>query len=197
MDNSVLQQTVKSFLAKWGFEAPEISSAWIEAMKVASYEKGEIITAVGQPVHELGLIQSGMVRYYYDSPDGKEWNKAFYREGDIVIAASAYLTNTPAPFTIQALEETALITVPREKLEQWGGEFPKFQHLYSTLITQAFIRNEQREAMLLTCNAEQRYQWLQEHEPSLLERVPQFHLASYIGIDAVSLSRVKRKISSQ
>ena len=50
-----------------------------------------------------------------------------------------------------------------------------------------------RQATLLTCNAEQRYQWLLDNEPDLTQRVPQFHIASYLGIDAVSLSRLKRK----
>jgi len=58
----------------------------------------------------------------------------------------------------------------------------------------AFIRNEQREAMLLTCSAEQRYQWLSPNEPALLAQLPQFHIASYIGVDAVSPSRLKRKL---
>ena len=48
--------------------------------------------------------------------------------------------------------------------------------------------------MLLTSNAEQRYQWLSQHEPELPGRVPQFHLASYLGMDAVSLSRLKSKL---
>ena len=47
--------------------------------------------------------------------------------------------------------------------------------------------------MLLTCNAEQRYQWLLDNEADLAERIAQFHIASYLGIDAVSLSRLKRK----
>ena len=64
------------------------------------------------------------------------------------------------------------------------------------MLAEAFRRNEQREAMLLTCNAEQRYRWLLAHEPDLLQRVPQFHIASYLGIDAVSLSRLKRKITT-
>jgi hypothetical protein len=47
---------------------------------------------------------------------------------------------------------------------------------------------------ILTCNAEQRYQWLLQHEPDLPERVAQLHVASYLGVDAVSLSRIKRKL---
>ena len=73
-----------------------------------------------------------------------------------------------------------------------GGLSPIAQASQS-MLAEAFIRNEQREAMLLTCNAEQRYQWLLEQEPDLPGRVPQFHIASYLGVDAVTLSRLKRK----
>ena len=48
--------------------------------------------------------------------------------------------------------------------------------------------------MLLTLNAEQRYLWVRDNEPELLENLPQYHIASYLGIDAVSLSRLKRKL---
>lgn len=74
---------------------------------------------------------------------------------------------------------------------------PAINALYIRLLSGAFIRNEQREAMLLTCNAEERYLWLAENEPQLLAQVPQFHIASYIGVDPVSLSRIKRKLSSR
>ena len=75
-------------------------------------------------------------------------------------------------------------------------ESPQIANLYSDLLAEAFIRNEQREAVLLTCNAEQRYRWLLRHEPDLPNRVAQFHIASYLGIDAVSLSRLKRKLKA-
>ena len=61
----------------------------------------------------------------------------------------------------------------------------------------AFMRNEQREALLLTCNAEQRYLWMVEHQAELVERIPQYHIAVYLGVDAVSLSRIKRKLRAE
>ena len=84
-------------------------------------------------------------------------------------------------FSFQAMTQAATINLSVAQASQ-------------QMLAEAFIRNEQREAMLLTCNAEQRYQWLLENEPDLVQRVAQFHIASYLGIDAVSLSRLKRKI---
>jgi len=187
---------VSQFLAQWHVDTEAFRTAWVSHLKHSHYSKGQTILAAGQCANSVGLIHTGAVRYYYHTPDGKEWNKAFYSEGETVVAASAYITGQPAPFTIEALEETALLTINRESIDELFEQFPEMQQLLTQMITQAFIRNEQREAILLTHNAEQRYQWLQEHEPQWLQRIPQFHLASYIGIDAVSLSRIKRKASS-
>jgi CRP-like cAMP-binding protein len=134
------------------------------------------------------------VRLYYITPDGKERNKAFYRAEQVTGPVSAAITSAPAPFTIQCLEPTEAISFRFRDLLDATRHNRDVAQLYRNVLADAFIRNEQREAVLLTCNAEQRYQWLLLHEPDLLERVPQFHIASYLGVDAVSLSRLKRKL---
>jgi len=76
-------------------------------------------------------------------------------------------------------------------------ELAETQQLVQQIVQEVFLRNELRESILLTGNAEERYRWLEKNESWLLERgVSQFHLASYLGMDAVSLSRVKRKLKA-
>lgn len=188
--------TIEQFLVRWGVRNPTLAAAMAEVAKPVSYDKAAIILRAGDPVTHVGIIRRGLVRYYYSNTEGKFWNKAFYAEGDLVTAASAGLTASPSPFTIEALEPTAIVLMSYAGLEALEGAFPQLRELVARLVTDAFIRNEQREAMLLTSNAEQRFQWLVTRESHLLKRVPQFHLASYIGIDAVSLSRIKRKLGN-
>ena len=140
------------------------------------------------------VLLSGLVRLFYTTPDGRERNKAFFRTGQVTGPVSAAMTSTPAPFSIQALEPVDTLVFSFQAMTEAARNNLSVAHASQQLLAEAFIRNEQREAMLLTCNAEQRYQWLLENEPDLLQRVAQFHIASYLGIDAVSLSRLKRKI---
>ncbi|TQV82691.1 Crp/Fnr family transcriptional regulator [Exilibacterium tricleocarpae] len=187
---------IHQFLARWDIHNPALVEALVDCAKPASYEKASVILRAGDPATHVGIIRRGLVRYYYSSADGKFWNKAFYTEGDLITAASAGLTNSPSPFTIEALEPTDIVLMPYDRLAELQQSFAELGELVARMITHAFIRNERREAMLLTKNAEQRFQRLLTEEAHLFRRVPQFHLASYIGIDAVSLSRIKRKLEN-
>ncbi|MBT5007482.1 MAG: Crp/Fnr family transcriptional regulator [Halieaceae bacterium] len=105
------------------------------------------------------------------------------------------MTGSAAPFSIQALEPVKGLSFPYEAMALEAQNKLPIARAAQQMLAEAFIRNEQREAMLLTCNAEQRYQWLPDNEADLPQRVAQFQVASYLGIDPVSLSRLKRKNS--
>ncbi len=184
---------LQQFLAVVGVHNTDVVNEWLQHCIPRHYAKSEIICASGSLVKFFAIIDAGLVRAYYQSHSGKEWNKDFFTEGNTAVAASAYLTDTKAPFTLQALEPTTLITTTKQSMNQLRKKYDDFNRILNRLITNAFIRNEQREAVLLTLNAPQRYAWLQQNHADLLQRLPQFHLASFLGIDAVSLSRIKSK----
>ncbi|WP_162845940.1 Crp/Fnr family transcriptional regulator [Seongchinamella sediminis] len=156
----------------------------------------DYLVQAGARSDTLFMLLSGLVRLFYTTPDGRERNKAFYRGGQISGPVSAAMTSTPAPFSIQALEPVEALAFSYQAMTDAARHDPVVAGASQQMLAEAFIRNEQREALLLTCNAEQRYQWLRDNEPDLLQRVAQFHIASYLGIDAVSLSRLKRKIKA-
>jgi CRP-like cAMP-binding protein len=170
---------------------------WLATMRECSFERDQMLVQAGEQPRRLYFLERGLVRLFYTTHEGKERNKAFFGAGDVTGPVSAAMTDSPAPFSIQALEPGSAISADFTVLLQHSNTHSESNKLFIELLSQAFIRNEQREAMLLTCNAEQRYQWLQNNEPHLLERVPQFHIASYIGVDPVSLSRLKRKLNDE
>jgi len=163
-------------------------------MSLLPLDRGALLVRAGEYARHLYFIHSGLLRLFYTSTEGKERNKAFYGPGQATGAVSAAIAGTAAPFSIQALEPCLLVQADLNQLYREAPGQPELSRLLIELLADAFIRNEQREAMLLTCSAEQRYQWLVDNEPELTRRLPQFHLASYIGVDAVSLSRLKRKL---
>lgn len=190
-----LKDRLQPWLKRWALEDSPGAAQWLDQMGLASFNTGEHLVNAGDVGETLYLIDTGLVRLYYALPEGKERNKAFMAEGQVTGPVSAAITGSPAPFSIAALEPTVALTFPYSGLLAASAADSAVARLHLNLLSNAFIRNEQREAMLLTLNAQQRYQWIVDHEPHWLDRVPQFHIASYLGVDAVSLSRLKRKIT--
>ena len=193
MTDPDLQAALAPWLERWSLADLDPANPWLRGMRLTHFDTEAFLVRPGDRSDTLYLLQDGLVRLFYNTPDGRERNKAFYQSGQVTGPVSAALTETAATFAIQALEPVAAISFSLQALLLSAGEHRGVARLYREMLAEAFIRNEQREAMLLTCNAEQRYQWLLEHEPGLTSRVAQFQIASYLGIDAVSLSRLKRK----
>jgi len=194
MPDCNLSTRIEPWLARWSIDDLDRSGDWLAAVSLRCLEADEFLLHAGDKSDTLYLLDRGLVRYFYTTPDGRERNKAFYHEGQVIGPVSAAMQSSVAPFTIQCLEVTEVLGFRFPELLAATESSPAIARLYRELLAEAFIRNEQREAMLLTCSAEERYQWLLDHESYLLDRVPQFHIASYLGMDAVSLSRLKRKI---
>lgn len=198
MSVDVSTQAIRSRFQHWleqrGISDPAGTPDWLAHLAFARFEPGDHLVRCGDHSDTLFVLESGLVRLYYSTPEGRERNKAFYREGQTTGPVSAAISGSPSPFSIECLEFTEAISFRFRDLLAATESNPGVSRLYRDMLAQAFIRNEQREAMLLTSNAEQRYRWLLQHEPELTGRVPQFHLASYLGMDAVSLSRLKAKL---
>lgn len=195
MTPSDINLRLQPWLQRWSLSSLDRAQQWLQSMSVQHFAAGDMLVRAGERSNTLYLLDSGLVRLFYTTPDGKERNKAFFGAGQVTGPVSAAMTAAVAPFSIEALEPTESIAFPFSALVAASEHSVEIARLYRDLLAEAFIRNEQREAMLLTCNAQQRYAWLQQHEAHLLQRVAQFHIASYIGVDAVSLSRLKRKDS--
>ncbi|GAA3972121.1 Crp/Fnr family transcriptional regulator [Allohahella marinimesophila] len=156
-----------------------------------AFDKGEAIVKAGDFPKDFFVILSGLARYYYLSPQGKEWNKAFFREGQLIGSLSSFLRRQPCTYTISAIEPCTLAAIPLSIFN--NEQDSQLQTLLNRYVREIMLRNEEREALLLTCNNEERYRWLLQHQVWLVSRVPQYQLASYLGMEPVSLSRIKNK----
>lgn len=185
---------LRAVFCRYGVEGPELWEHLAQGAELRDYARDQLVIRAGESPKHFFVILSGLARYYYSSPEGKQWNKAFFHEGEVIGSLSAYLKQQPCTYSIEALEPSRLLAVPLHTLTRQCERFPQLQGMVDKLTREIMLRNEAREALLLTCNSEGRYRWLLEHEAWLLARVPQYQLASYLSMDAVSFSRIKRKL---
>jgi CRP-like cAMP-binding protein len=182
----------RDVLCRYGVNDPEILEQLSQVLELRDYARDQHIIRAGETPTHFFVILNGLVRYYYASPEGKDWNKAFFHEGELVGSLSAYLKQQPCNYNIEVLEPSRLVAVPLQIFARQRSL--QMQGMLDKVTREIMLRNEAREALLLTCNSEERYRWLQQNESWLLTRVPQYQLASYLSMDAVSFSRIKRKL---
>jgi len=138
------------------------------------------------------LVVSGLIRYYYLADDGKEWNKAFISSGMMSTSFSADFLKRTSPYGIQALEESTILIADYSEFESLFDQYHMIERLGRKIIESILIFKMNRERSFLKYSAKSRYEDFIEECPSLLTRIPQYQIASYLGITEASLSRLLR-----
>ncbi|MCP3690276.1 MAG: Crp/Fnr family transcriptional regulator [Gammaproteobacteria bacterium] len=165
----------------------------LQLFKTRTLEAGEYFARSGDLSIDLGFVNSGLLRFFYQTGDGKEFNKSFITENQFAAAYSAFLTGLPARFSIQAIEKSHLLTCDLALVVNLFDQHRCWEKLGRLLAEQLYIKKETREAEFLLDDAETRYLNFQTNYPGLEDRLTQYHVASYLGITPVMLSRIRRR----
>lgn len=156
--------------------------------------KGEYFLKAGQISNHIGYIESGLM-IYYRIVDGVEIPCDFASETEWVAYLKSFSTNTPSDMYIQALEDTKLLTLSGEKMNEVFAIQPKLMTLRNYYTEQSFIKNTEQTFNLTALSAKERYYKFMHEHPKLLNRVPQYQIAAYLGIKPQSLSRIRKGVS--
>ena len=175
-------------------------SVWAKGaplFRCRQFEADEFLLHAGEVSVYIYFLLSGVVRQFYLTPDGKQFNKSFSVEHEPCGAFHSSLTQTPSRFSIQALEATQLLQVRFEDLTTLFEQDSHWNQLGRKSAEQQALWNEEREAQFLLDSATDRYLRFRQQFPGLEEHIAQYHVASYLGITNVALSRIRRKLRDE
>lgn len=163
-------------------------------LSVENIKKGDHFVRAGRTSRSIAFVKKGLFRYFYTTEDGVELTKGFFDDNSVLSAYDAILENSPAHYTIEALEDSIIERVDYDKFHQLFSEAPCWNEFLVTLLQKGYLAKVRREREFLLMDAEQRYRAFLERYPGLEERIKQHVIASYIGITPESLSRIRKKI---
>lgn len=143
---------------------------------------------------KMAFIARGVFRVFYNTEKGDEKILVFREEGCMLSAFSAYLKNEKSWYNIQALEDSDLLYVSFSDYKKFINKSLCWQIVNSKYIEMLFIEKEERESEFLSDNAEIRYKKFIKRYPNIENRINQYHVAAYLGITPVALSRIKNKL---
>lgn len=171
--------------------------AVLPRLKTRTASKGDHLLRAGDQVKVFYFLVGGLLRYYYITEDGREFNKAFFREGQILGAYSGRGQGFICRFFVQALEDSELLVLPRALFEELYAKHPGWDRLGRIQAETVAMRKTTREAEFLLDSAETRYRRFVRESPELSQRLSLRHIASYLGITDVALSRIRRRMRTE
>ena len=172
----------------------EQANAVTECIPIKTFEKGHILLREGQVSNESYFNIKGLVRKYY-LVDGEERTTEFYVEKDAISSLQSYNLNVPANHYLECIEDCRLAVLSREKEQELFKRVPNFESLCRVSVEEELGAYQDKLAQFMISSPEKRYLDLMENRPDLLQRVPQYHLASYLGVKPESLSRIRKRIA--
>lgn len=161
-------------------------------------ERGQCLTRIGEVATEYGWMMTGILRRFSISAEGREVVKGFVEPGRFAGDYRSLLAGVTSNQTVEAMKRSHLLVGTYSEFVKLYDRHPCWQEVGRKLAEYLFLLRDQRESELLSLSATERYErFLQEHA-SLVGRIPQHQIASYLGVTPVSLSRlIARRRSAQ
>lgn len=162
-----------------------------EAATERHFAKGETFLAAGEQARFAGLVVDGIQGEFYVLANGTRKAKWLAMPGDVFGSLEDLVRVGPALTTIEALSDGTVLCMPYARLRAIAAEQPRWAAFLLSLVEDLYRKKSEREYALLMLDAPARYQWFLDRFAALEGALSQEVVASYLGISAVHLSRVR------
>jgi len=161
-----------------------------------SYKKGMYLLEPGQYIDHFYFVKLGCVSYY-TLEEGKPQVMEFFTEGYFFTDLYAYIENIPSACYLKAIEDTTVYAISKSDVQKAFDHSHQLERFGRLSMQRTFVINFQRINQLRTLSNQERYLQLLKKRPSLFQQVPQYLIASYLGITPVGLSKIRKRLAKK
>ncbi|MEQ9374992.1 MAG: Crp/Fnr family transcriptional regulator [Imperialibacter sp.] len=177
-----------------GSLSEEESRAIEQAFPVKTFNKGTHLLKAGQVAREGYSVRQGCIRRYA-IVDGEEITTDFYTEGHTAADFNSIANQAPSRHFFVCVEKTTVTVNNAEKEAAFYKKFPRFETMCRMEFERMMGEKADKVEAFAQKSPEERYMYLLEERPDLLSRVPQYQIASYLGVKPETLSRIRKRIT--
>mgnify|MGYP003484294077 CR=1 FL=1 len=163
-------------------------------MRVETFKKGTMLLREGQVQVNSYFILEGCIREYI-LIDGEEKTTNFFTEEQWVVSINSISQQIPSNHFLECSLDSTLVVGNRQKEEGLYRQFPKLETISRKVMEKVFAGQQEIMASYTTDTPEQRYLKLLKSRPDLFQKIPQYQIASYVGVKPESLSRIRKRIA--
>lgn len=161
----------------------------------AELSKGDFFIRKGEFAKEIAFLETGIVRAYFINAEGKEYNKTFFLAPSVIGSYASLISKQKNEVAQQALTDCKIWKASFQKIEELSEGNYEIERLRRTIAENFFLNNEKKEIEMALLDADKRYLILQKEYPGIELKIPQYHIAAYLGISPTQLSRIRRSLS--
>ncbi|WP_046243638.1 Crp/Fnr family transcriptional regulator [Hymenobacter terrenus] len=172
---------------------PAEADCFTSLLRLKTIRKKTFLLTKGEVNHYQSFVTQGALCTYQVDDKDKEHILTFSLENWWAGDLHSFLTKTPTPYFIEALEDTVVLQISAPKLERLYEQVPQFNKFFRIMLQGAFIAQQERIMQNLAASAEERYVALIRKYPHFAQRIPQKKLAVYLGMTPQFLSMLRRK----
>lgn len=169
---------------------------WMDFSYLFKYnklKKGDFFATEGKPEKKIGFLQNGVIRAFYRNTEGIEYNKTFFTNNEFFGAYASVVTGMPNKIYLQALTDCDFLEADYNEIKKLFVKHRKIETLSRLIAEMFYIEKEKREIELVLLQADERYKIFKKEYPNIENLIPQYHIASYLGITPTQLSRIRAK----
>jgi len=166
----------------------------LSRIKHRKYLKGQYLVQQGDICKSEYFILSGATKTFYVDAEGQEHIVMFSIENWWTSDMGSFISQTPADYNIQCLEPTELFQFSYEAVEELYIKIPKLERFFRKIIERALVASQKRIVRNFSLSAKKRYLIFKKSYPQIEQRIPQYMIASYLGITKEFLSKIKSQL---
>ncbi len=186
----------KNIIAAFSFlSGKDIAALW-DLVSVIRVKKGQRLVTAGEKDYNLYYIVSGFARSYIQREDGDERTVYLAGPGMVIGSSKTSLGNKQGNENTVIVKNAMLLKVDFRKFKQLAAKQPNLYRLQNELMSNSLLETIERLEFHTVYSPEQRYRYLVENRQDILQNVPLKHIASFMGITPVSLSRLRSRMHS-
>jgi CRP-like cAMP-binding protein len=189
--NDIVFQHLRNFAPLNDKDISDSQPFW----KARKINKGDFFNMQSMVCNDLGLVVKGIFRIYFHDPDTKEDKNIFFcSENQFVVSFRSFVSRNPCWYFIEAMEDSEICFISYQDLNGLYETHPNWGKFGRLLAEWFFLVAQTRTEEFIFFSHEQRYIRLLEEHPDIIERIPAYHISSYLGITNPSLSRIRKRI---
>jgi len=180
-------------IRKFAFLSEEEEAVLLTHVKLLQIKKKTLLLKEGQVCKANYFVEKGCLRLFFVDERGAEQTAQFAIENWWMTDYASFCNRVPSQFFIQAVEDSAIIAIERNKQEELFAKLPPLERYFRQVLENSYAASQQRIRYMFSLSKENMYKHFSASFPVFVQRVPQYMLASYLGLTPEYVSEIRKK----